>query len=114
MKFTKSLMTPLAPHIKLSSKQAPTRTEDKAYMKCVPYASAVGSLTYVMVCTRSNISQAVNVVSRFMTNSGKEHREAVKWVLRYLKGTTDMVFGRDTCNLNIFIDSDYAGDLDRR
>jgi hypothetical protein len=28
------------------------------------------------------------VVSRFMHNPGKEHWNAVKWILRYLKGTS--------------------------
>eukprot|EP00253_Pinus_taeda_P017080 PITA_17080 len=40
-----------------------------------------------MVYTRPNIAHAVGVVSRYMNNPGKEHWMAVKWVLRYLKGT---------------------------
>ncbi|KAH9779930.1 Integrase catalytic domain-containing protein [Citrus sinensis] len=42
--------------------------EERDYMARVPYASAVGSLMYVMVCTRPDISQAVNMVSRYMHN----------------------------------------------
>ncbi|KAK3023738.1 hypothetical protein RJ639_044403 [Escallonia herrerae] len=42
----------------------------------------LGSLMYAMVSTRSDIAHAVGVVSRFMTNPGKEHRQAVKWILR--------------------------------
>ncbi|MCI97000.1 vacuolar protein sorting-associated protein 33, partial [Trifolium medium] len=49
-------------------------------MENVPYASAVASLMYAMVCTRPDISQAVSVVSRFMANPGKAHWEAVKWI----------------------------------
>jgi len=41
-------------------------------MSHVPYASAVGSLMYVMVCTRPNIAHAVGVLSRFMSKPGKE------------------------------------------
>jgi ATP-binding cassette subfamily B (MDR/TAP) protein 1 len=37
-------------------------------MKKVPYASAVGSLMYAMVCTRPDIAHAVSVVSRFLSN----------------------------------------------
>jgi len=44
----------------------------------VSYASAVGSLMYAMVFTRSDIAQVVKVVSRYMSNSGKEHWTAVK------------------------------------
>jgi hypothetical protein len=116
MKGAKSVVTPLAPHFRLSGNQSPTIAEDKAYMENVPYASAVGSLMYAMVCTRPDISQAVSVVSRFMANPGKAHWEAVKWILRYLKGTinTALCFGEDTCQISGFVDSDYAGDLDRR
>ena len=42
-------------------------------MSKVPYASAVGSLMYAMVCTRPDISHAVGVVSQFLTNPRKEH-----------------------------------------
>ena len=52
-------------------------------MALVPYASAVGSLMYVMVSTRPNIAHGVGVVSRYIANPGKEHWEAVKWLLRY-------------------------------
>lgn len=116
MQNAKSVVTPLAPHFRLSGKQSPTTAEQKAHMDRVPYASAVGSLMYAMVCTRPDISQAVSVVSRFMANPGKTHWEAVKWVLRYLKGTADMClcFCGNTCQVSGFVDSDYAGDLDRR
>jgi len=37
-----------------------------------------GSLMYAMVCTRSDITQAVRVLSRYMSNPEKEHWRAVK------------------------------------
>ena len=58
-------------------------------MSCVPYASAVGSLMYAMLCTRQNISHAVGVLRRFMSNPGKEHWTSVKRVFGYLRGTSD-------------------------
>ncbi|MCI62396.1 GDSL esterase/lipase 1-like, partial [Trifolium medium] len=48
-------------------------------MAKIPYASAIGSLMYAMVCTRPDIGHAMGVVSRFMSNPGKAHWEAVKW-----------------------------------
>ena len=47
---------------------------------------------YSMVCTRPNIPHAVGVVSRFLTNHGMKHWEAVKWILRYLRGTFRVCF----------------------
>jgi hypothetical protein len=57
-------------------------------MSRVPYSSTVGSLMYVMVCTRPYIAHAVGVVRRYMSNLGKEHWEVVKWILKYLRGTS--------------------------
>jgi len=42
-------------------------------MPRVLYASAAGSLMYVMVCTRPDLAYALNTVSRFMSNPGKQH-----------------------------------------
>ena len=58
-------------------------------MAKVPYASAIGSFMYAMVCTRPDIVYAVGIVSRYMSNLGKQHWEAVKWILRYLRRTAD-------------------------
>lgn len=85
-------------------------------MHHVPYASAVGSLMYAMVCTRPDIAHAVSTVSRFMSNPGRPHWEAVKWILRYLRGSTNLklCFGDNEAKLIAFSDSDMAGDVDRR
>ena len=55
---------PLASHFKLSSGLCPGNKEEKDYMSRIPYANVVGSLMYVMVSTRPNISHVVSVVNR--------------------------------------------------
>ena len=60
--------TPLAKHFKLSKEQSPKTAKERDHMTLVPYASAVCSLIYVMVCTRPDIAHAVGVVSRYMAN----------------------------------------------
>ena len=79
-------------------------------MECVPYASAIGSLIYAMVCTRPDIAHVVGVVSRFMHNTGKTHWVAVKWILRYLRGTINaaLCFGGSDITLQGYVDSDLA------
>jgi hypothetical protein len=57
-----------------------TQEEDEKMSK-IPYASIVGSLMYAMVCTRLDITHAVGVVSRYMSNQRMEHWNAVKWIL---------------------------------
>eukprot|EP00253_Pinus_taeda_P027936 PITA_27936 len=110
MHNAKPVSTPFASHFKLSKEMCPKTQEDMDYMSKVPYASAVGSLMYAMVCTRPDIAHAVGVVSRYMTNPGKEHWMAVKWILRYLKGTTDqaLCFGGSNISLQGYVDADMA------
>ena len=90
MENAKAVSTPLAAHFKLSVNQSPSNEAEKLDMQRVPYASAVGSLMYAMVCTRPDIAHAVGTVSRFLSNPGREHWNAVKWILRYLHGTTSL------------------------
>ncbi|CAN1807780.1 Retrovirus-related Pol polyprotein from transposon TNT 1-94 [Linum perenne] len=112
----KPVSTPLASHFRLSKDQSPKDAEEEEYMAKVPYASAVGSLMYAMVCTRPDIAHAVGAISRFMSNPGKQHWQAVKWILRYLRGTTDkcLSFSRSDLKLNGYVDSDFAAEVDHR
>ena len=81
----KPVSTPLANHFRLSGSQCPKNEEEIEKMSKVPYASAVGCLMYAMVCTKPDLAHAVNIVSRYMENLRREHRNAVKWIFRYLK-----------------------------
>eukprot|EP00253_Pinus_taeda_P028155 PITA_28155 len=116
MHNAKLVSTPFASHLKLSKEVCPRTQEDMDYMSKVPYASAVESLMYAMVCTRPNIAHAVGVVRRYMNNPGKEHWMVVKWILRYLKGTTNqaLCFGGLNIYLQGYVDIDMAGDKDNR
>ena len=88
-------------------------------MSRVPYTSAVGSLMYAMACTRSDLAYAVSTVSRFMSNQGKHYQATVKWVIRYLQGTTrlGLMFQRLKTGkprvLQGYIDADYARNIDQ-
>ena len=117
MSSSKPIDTPSAANIHLTAMFAPQSEEEKEYMSRVPYASAVGSLMYAMVCTRPDLAHAVSVVSRFMGQPGREHWQAVKRIFRYLRGTSDvgLIYGGDTqCLVTGYSDSDYAGDVDTR
>jgi hypothetical protein len=117
---TKPTTTPLAPHFKLSAAMSPSTDEERDHMAHVPYSNLVSSLMYAMVCTRPDISQAVSMVSRYMHAPGKGHWQAAKWILRYILGTVDvgLKFERVDNGLDQiligYVDSDYAGDLDKR
>ncbi|KAE8731031.1 Chitinase-like protein 1 [Hibiscus syriacus] len=57
----KPISTPLPINFKLSSSMSPSSEEERMEMSRVPYASAVGSLMFAMICTRPYIAQAVGV-----------------------------------------------------
>ncbi|RVX04508.1 Retrovirus-related Pol polyprotein from transposon TNT 1-94 [Vitis vinifera] len=116
MNEAKPVSTPLGSHFKLSKEQSPKTEEERDHMSKVPYASTIGSLMYAMVCTRPDIAHTVGVVSRFMSRLGKQHWEAVKWILRYLKGSLDtcLCFTGASLKLQGYVDADFAGDIDSR
>ena len=73
MNEAKLVSTPLDSHFKLSKEQSPKTEEERDHMSKVPYASAIGSLMYAIVCTKPDIAHVVGVVSRFMSRPRKQH-----------------------------------------
>ena len=68
----------LSTNCKLNARQFPKGEKEKVEMRKVPYASVVGSLMYVMVCTTPDIAFVVGAVSRYMSNPRREHWAVVK------------------------------------
>ncbi|XP_022863886.1 uncharacterized protein LOC111383922 [Olea europaea var. sylvestris] len=89
-----STPTPTAPNEVEIQEQSPYNERDcnereGEYMSKVPYSNVIGSIMYLMICTRSDLDFAVSTLSRYMANLGPEHWEALKWLLKYLKGYRD-------------------------
>ena len=81
------------------------------------YQSAVGSLMDLAVSTRPDIAFAVNSLARFNSNPPNDHWKALKRVLRYLKGTSNVgiLFKQDGSDKCIgYSDADWAGDTTDR
>jgi len=85
-------------------------------MSRVPYVSAVGSLMFAMICTTLNIAQAMGAASRYMENPGRAHWNTIKRILRYINGTSDaaLCYGGLEFTVRGYVDSDFAGDLEKR
>nr|KYP76678.1 Retrovirus-related Pol polyprotein from transposon TNT 1-94 [Cajanus cajan] len=116
MQDAKIVTTPLGVHFNLTKEHSHKMDEDKVAMTKVPCAYAVGSLMYAMVCARPNIAHVVGDVSRFMSNRGRKHWEAVKWLLRYLKGTSKIAlfFSKNDVVLEGYSYVDLGGCSDTR
>ena len=52
MEQPKKEFLPVLQGVKLNKTQSPTKAEDRKRMKVIPYASATGSIKYVMLCMR--------------------------------------------------------------
>ena len=89
MSSCKPVDTPVSKGEALSLNMCPKNPQEREEMSRVPYASAVGSLMYAMMCTRPDICFVVGLVSQYQSNPGREHWKAFKRILRYLKGTMD-------------------------
>lgn len=117
MEESKPVSTPMGSHFKLYSIKAELRSELQEVMESVPSSSAVGSLMYSMIGTPPYIAYGVGLVSCFMSAPDQEHWNAVKWLMRYIRGTTYMVLTfkkEDKFEVKGYCDSDYVSDLDRR
>ena len=83
-----------------------------------PYSELVGSLIYLIQCTRPDIAFAVGMLSRHLKNLTRRNWERAKRVLRYLKGTIHYgiryISENDGKELESYSDADYAGDMETR
>ena len=82
----------------------------------MPYINAVGALMYLATATRPDIANAVSILARFSSNPGLQHWQAIKHLMRYLKGTMDMklTYSPNPTGdfLTVYSDADHAGSKD--
>lgn len=104
----KPLSTPLSTATKLSKDGEPLDTATHGY------SQLIGSLIYLSVCTRPDISQALGALARYMAAPTVVHWQAAKGVLRYIAGTPNFGITFGGLELTAYCDADYAGDVDTR
>ena len=116
MQNSKKGLLPFRHGVPLSKDMCPKTQKEIEEMAKVPYASAVGSLMYAMLCTRPDICYAVSMVARYQSNPGQGHWTAVKHILKYLKRTRDymLVYYLDSLTPLGYTDSDFQADRDER
>ena len=89
MQNFKKKIVPVGHENPLSSNQHPKTHAEIEQMRGIFYASAMGSLMYAMLCTRSDICFAMGIVSKYQSDPREEHLLAVKHILNYLRRTRD-------------------------
>ena len=95
---------------------SPKTSEEVNSLRKIPYASAVGSLMYAMLCTRPDIFHAVGIISRYQSNLGLKHWESVKHNLKSLRRMRNymLVYLGSDLMLVGYTDSDFQSDPDSR
>jgi hypothetical protein len=108
MQDAKPASTPSSSAVKISAEGSPLDTVK------FPYCELVGSLLYLAVCTRPDITQAVGAVARYLSKATVSHWNAVHMILRYVKGTVKygLMYGHGDLGIIGYCAADYAGDID--
>ena len=83
MTNSKKVMVPMVLRKSLSKAGCPLTREARDYMSRIPYAYAIGSIMYAMLCTRLDVAYALSMTTRFQSNLGESHWTAVKNILKY-------------------------------
>ena len=116
-KFDMENCKPVSTPLEFGKKYEELSKDDERFDKQM-YQRAIGCLTYAATISRPDLSTAVSVLSKFMSNPGIEHWKGVKRVLRYVQGTLDnglIYSANDTSTiLTGYSDADWAGDLSKR
>ena len=78
MDQSKKKFFPVLQGVKLSKTQSPTMAEDRKRMKVIPYATVIGSIKYVVLCTRPIVYRALSLAREYNFDLGVDHWTAVK------------------------------------
>ncbi|KAG8186820.1 hypothetical protein JTE90_020498 [Oedothorax gibbosus] len=110
MKGAKTVTTAMDPNQKFTTEMCPKNDAERSEMEDIPYQSLIGSLMYLSVATRPDITHSVNFLSIFNNNPGKLHWQTAKRILRYLKLTRDqgIEFKKTGEPLTAFADANLA------
>jgi hypothetical protein len=81
MQDSKKDFLPMSHGVSLCKSQCPSTSDEQEKMSGIPYASAIRSIMYVMLCTRPVIAYALSVASRYQSNLGEAYWIAAKNIL---------------------------------
>ena len=114
----KPVSVPLASHFILSKHQCPVSDSEILEMEEIPYSNAIGTVMFSMISTRPDLAYSISLLSRYMSNPGKEHWNALKHLLKYINSSLHAGLcyknWSNTLDLVGYVDSDFAGDRDSR
>ena len=115
MQGSKRGSLPVGHGIRLSKAMSPKTPAEEHRMRGIPYASAIGSIMYAMLCTRPDVAFALSMASRYQSCPGEGHWTAVKNILKYLRRTREycLTYGGDEeLVVRAYTDASFQTDQD--
>ena len=101
-----------------SFRPLPATDDEHSSARHLPYPQVAGAILYASTVTRPDLSQPASVLSRFISKWSKQHWQAAKHLLRYIRGTSDLCLTFDGNSGKRIVlgyaDADWGGDLDTR
>ena len=115
MMDSKKGFIPLQQGFVLSKKDCPSTGEQREYMSKIPYALAIGSIMYTMLCTSLDVAHALSMTSRFQQDLGEKHWTAIKGILKFLRSIKEFFLvygGEEELIVNGYTDAAFQTDVE--
>jgi hypothetical protein len=122
-----SVNNPTDANVILSTSMNAISETDIEYMKDLPYREAIGSLLWLSMGTRPDITYAVSQVAKFNSEPGPQHWKAVKRIFQYVQQSLGYGIKFKRCidkntitnfinidSISGYVDADHARDPDSR
>ncbi|TYK23426.1 gag/pol protein [Cucumis melo var. makuwa] len=94
--------------IHLSKEQCPKKPQEVEDISNIPYASAIGSQMYAMLCTRLDICYSVGMVSRYQFNPGYARKSTSGSVFTLSGGAVVWRSIKQSCIADSTMESEYV------
>ena len=112
MEQSKKEFLPVLQGVKLSKTQSPTTAEDRRRMKVIPYASAIDSIKYAMLCTRSIVYLTLILAREYNSDLGVDHLTSVKIILSGIRICFSIMEVTRRFVVKGYVDASFDTDLD--
>ena len=112
MEQSKKEFLPVLQGVKLSKTQSPTTAEDRNRMKVIPYASAIGSIKYAMLCTRPIVYPALSLAREYNFDLGVDHWTLVKIILSGIRKYFSIMEVTKRFVIKSYVDASFDTNLD--
>src|SRR3954468_16104892 len=112
MELSKKEFLHVLQDLKLSKTQSSTTAKDRKRMKVIPYALAIGSIEYAMLCTRSIVYPTLILAREYNSDLGVDHWTTVKIILSEIRICFSIMEVTKRFIIKGYVDASFDTNLD--